>query len=147
VGVGAGAAGVGVGVGVGVVVGVVVGDVVGVGAAGTVAVAVSVLPLASVSVKVYAPPGTRLRKVQLPDDPKTGAAGFAIVVSHGPPSAEPALLRPILATGVDWTLAQVTVTNVPLAEAVNVGADVALTVNVVVPTDPPEEKNNPDAPE
>jgi hypothetical protein len=67
-------------------------------------------------------------------------------VSHGPPSAEPALLRPILVTGVDGTLAQVTVTDVPLAEAVKVGADVALTVNVVVPTDPPGEKNVPVTP-
>jgi hypothetical protein len=48
--------------------------------------------------------------------------------------------------GVEDTLAQATVIEVPLAEAVNVGADVALTVNVVVPTDPPGEKNIPDEP-
>jgi hypothetical protein len=57
-------------------------------------------------------------------------------VSHGPPSAEPALLRPIL-VGVDGTLAQVTVIDVPLAEAVkDVEGAGALTVRVVVPTDP-----------
>jgi hypothetical protein len=38
-----------------------------------------------------------------------------------------------------------TVIDVPLAEAVKVGR--ALTVNVVVPTDPAGEKNDPDAPE
>ena len=70
-----------------------------------------------------------------------------MVVSHGPPSAAPALLRPILARGVEGTLAQVTVIEVPLAEAVKVGAVVGTTVRVVVPADPPAEKTHPDAPE
>ena len=72
-------------------------------------------------------------------------AGSAIVVSHGPPSAGPALLRAI-SVGVDGTLAQATVIDVPLAEAMKVGEDVGATVKVVVPEDPPVEKNNPDTP-
>jgi len=44
-------------------------------------------------------------------------------------------------------LAQVTVIDVPLAAAVKVGAGVsALTVRVVVPTDPSVEKNIPVTP-
>ena len=57
----------------------------------------------------------------------------------------PALLRAI-SVGVDGTLAQATVIDVPLAEAMKVGEDVGATVNVVVSEDPPVEKNNPDTP-
>ena len=59
----------------------------------------------------------------------------------------PALLRPIFGEGVEGTLAQVTVIDVPLAEAVKVGAVVGTTVRVVVPADPPVEKKIPEAPE
>ena len=75
----------------------------------------------------------------VPDDPNGGSGGTAIVVSHGPPSAAPALLRPILARGVDGILAQVTVIDVPLAEAMKVGEDVGATVNAAVAEDPAKD--------
>ena len=65
------------------------------------------------------------------------------MVSQGPPSAAPSLLRPIFWRGVDGILAHTTVIDVPLPEAVKVGADVGTTVNDAVPTDPPEEKISP----